>query len=126
MFSGLGYEKAKVLAKQLYSEIEVVYCPLLDDDIHFTSEGFNHLIRKGRKQRTKERQIERFELIPYLSSIIGDPKADIHLDLTSSVKIWNVIKTIQGDRIRVIISQPGLKKMFVSVYPPINKKSHKM
>ena len=50
----LGYGKAKIKAKAIYSKIGRIQCPAFGGEhVSFTSEGFNHLMRKGRLPRTK-------------------------------------------------------------------------
>jgi len=112
------YDKARAEAKRIYSKIGSVYCPLLDDYVHFTEEGFNYLIRKGHILRPRIEQLRRFALIPYLFEIVSYPKADIHLDDSRGMRFWNILKTVNGQRIRVVIMESGKKKIFLSVYTP--------
>ena len=59
-----GYEKSKKKAKKIYSKIGRVTCPALgDDSVAFNSKGFNHLVRKGRIPRKKNKQKRRFVLL---------------------------------------------------------------
>lgn len=104
------------VAKEAYSKIGSVYCPLLEDHVHFTAQGFNHLIFKKRKFRVRSEQIRRFELISHLKSIVSDPKADIHLDDSGQARFWNIVRKIDGNKIRVVIVESSSRKIFLSVY----------
>ena len=112
------YEQLKAFAKKIYSKIGSVYCPLLDDFVCFTNQGFDHLVRKDHKFRTRSEQLRRFALIPHLKDIVMDPKAEIHLDESRGVRFWILVKHIDGKRVRVVIMESGSRKIFLSVYPP--------
>ncbi len=74
----LGYEKAKKKAKTIYSKIGRINCPAIGDaHVFFGSLGFNHIMRKGRIPRTRNEQKRRFTLLPYIESMINNPKATI-------------------------------------------------
>jgi hypothetical protein len=122
-----SYEQLKALARRIYLGIGSVYCPLLDDHIHFTAQGFNHLMRKGRKFRSQEDRVNRFNLIQHLKAIVSDPKADIHYDSSKGISFWTLVKEIDGHDIRVVIVGSGSRMIFLSVYPPHpkDKKSHR-
>lgn len=117
------YEKIKADAYKSYKEIGSVFCPLLGKTVQFTNIGFNHLIRKGRMIRPREEQVRRFELIRYLVEIVSCPRADVHLDDSKSIKMWNIIKNIHGSDIRVVVADTGFTTIFVSVYPPRKTKN---
>ena len=59
------YSELRKEAKNLYKTFGRIKCPALGNDwVHFTSEGFNHLIYRIKKQeRHKSVQIMRFELL---------------------------------------------------------------
>lgn len=62
---GLNYESYKQNALNFYSNVRKVFSPALNQNIHFTSEGFNHIIFKGsRLERERPSQILRFKLLP--------------------------------------------------------------
>lgn len=116
----LGYEKAKQKAKALYSKIGRIPCPAFGgESVAFTSEGFSHLMRKGRIPRTRNEQKRRFALIPYVERIIKNPKAVIlyerretktivnrHGDkvtLQSVADFWTFVETIDGCKVKVVV-----------------------
>lgn len=54
---GIGYEKSKEKAKNIYSKIGRIECSALSDEfVTFSSVRFNHLVRKGRIPRTRNEQ----------------------------------------------------------------------
>ena len=129
----VGYKESKQLAKDTYSKIGSISSPALNGElIHFTSDGFNHLMRKGHKIRTKTEQKRRFALIPYITDIIKNPHAKITLRQTeekyiinrgdqdiyiiSQAKFWTFHTKINGSKVRVVIRQiQAERKQFQSV-----------
>ncbi len=130
----IGYEKFKKKGKKLYSKIGRVQCPALNDEfIAFTSNGFNHLVRKGRIPRTRNEQKRRFFLIQYIERIIKNPRAVIlykrketrvvrntHGDkvtIKSVADFWTFVEKIDDCTIQVVIRQlyPKGSKHFLSV-----------
>ncbi len=126
---GFGYDKSKHKAKSIYSKIGRVHCPALNNDIvAFTSEGFNHLVRKGRIPRPKNEQKRRFVLVQYIEKIIKNPKAVIlyrrketksvvnrhgeKITIQSIADFWTFITEINDCKIKVVIRQveDGQKK----------------
>ena len=120
-----GYEKISA-ARAIYSKIPPLYCPLLEDTVYFTRHGFNHLIWKGRIPRSKSQQEERLALIPSIPTIIGDAKADVTFNDSRVIRFWTLTSKINDTRVRVVLDQPSGRKIFVSIYPIKNKKSHEM
>ena len=60
------YTAAREQAEEFYKSVGNVRCPALGGEcVHFTSEGFNHLIYKsGKKEpRSKPVQIMKFEML---------------------------------------------------------------
>ena len=131
---GLGYQKSKEKAKEIYSKIGRIQCPALNNEyISFTSAGFSHLIRKGRIPRSKNEQKKRFVLIPFIESVIKNPRAKIlfkrqearditnrHGDkilIKSIADFWTFVEEINGCIIKVVIRQLEGKnqKHFLSV-----------
>jgi hypothetical protein len=116
-----GYEKTKKLAKKIYSKIGRIPCPAFDGElISFTSDGFNHLIRKGRIPRTRNEQKRRFALIPYAEEIIKNPQAITfrtteekynvnrhgkNILVTSTANFWTFHAKIKECNIKLVIRQ---------------------
>ncbi|MFZ1019938.1 MAG: hypothetical protein WAN61_03050 [Minisyncoccia bacterium] len=128
-----GYEKSKKIAKKIYSKIGRIPCPAFGNEIvSFTSEGFSHLIRKGRIPRTRNEQKKRFALIPYIEEIIKNPRAEItfrqteekyivnrhgeNILLSSIANFWTFHAHIQECDIKLVIRQIGQgQKQFQSI-----------
>lgn len=129
----IGYQKSKTQARAIYSKIGRVQSPALNREyVAFTSEGFSHLIRKGRIPRPRNEQKRRFALIPYAEKIIKNPKAVIlyrmtevkyYADrygekvlITSIAHFWTFVDKINGGTIKVVIRQLNQgKKHFFSI-----------
>lgn len=131
-----NYEKIREEAHNFYQKIGAVRCPALNEElVHFTAEGFNHLIFKGRRrERSKNDQITKFKLLPkaktaieisttyqeYDESFITIRKKRFKktVEETATVKYWGFVAIIQNFRIKVIVRQIGNgQKQFWSVIP---------
>jgi hypothetical protein len=132
---GLGYEKAKEKAKQIYSKIGSIPCPIFSNEkIAFTSRGFNHLIRKGRIPRPKNEQKKRFALLEHAEKIVKNPnlRASIEFEekeITEKVdkfgskvlvkkmaRFWTIVEEIDGCRIKLVIWEvENRQKEFLSI-----------
>ncbi len=141
----LGYERSKSKAKGLYKKIGRVECPALNGElVSFTSNGFDHIVRKGRALRTKTEQKKRFALVPYLKGIVGNPAATIvtkteptrevvdrhgnKVTINTTAQFWAFYHWEKGFRIKVVVRQLGTgPKHFFSVMgqPPKTKKARR-
>lgn len=118
----LGYEKTKQKAKRLYSKIGRIQSPALNNEyVAFTSDGFNHLVRKGRIPRSKSEQKKRFILLPHAEKIITNPKAVMvyrtnkasyyvnrhgeKILTTSTAQFWTFIEKGNNFTIKVVVRQ---------------------
>lgn len=119
----------KVFKKEILRDYKCVgplACPALDNElIYFTKDGFNHLIRKGRKLREQYEQHERLALFQYVPSIIESSRMYIlhrvHSKNSinkSSAQFWSLENKIQGEVVVVIIRQinSGTKHFFSVFY----------
>jgi hypothetical protein len=131
------YNKKREEAEEFYKAVGSVRCPALGGEcVHFTSEGFNHLIYKTGKKAPRDAsvQVMRFDLLP---------KAKLLLEQTTTfqeyeeeyryvpvnrhggyrrenmlVRAWGFIAIISRFRIKVVVEQTGNgKKHFYSVIP---------
>jgi hypothetical protein len=123
-----SHEEYKVVlsnAKRIYSKIGKVSCPALNDKyIHFNSEGFNHILYKGkRKERSKQDQFMRLKSIGIASEIVKiattyqEYDERIELVLVNSggrkkwahkiVKYWKLVAILHRKRFSVIIRKVG-------------------
>ncbi len=66
------YEKLREESRELYASTDPIFSPALNDYVHFTAEGFNHLLFKGsRVEREVEVQEIRLGLFPLAVKLIG-------------------------------------------------------
>ncbi|HVZ76273.1 MAG TPA: hypothetical protein VG934_03350 [Candidatus Paceibacterota bacterium] len=67
------YDEIRAEAEILYKAFRPVVCPALNGkEVHFSSEGFNHLIyRIPKQERNKRVQIMRFELLEKARELLG-------------------------------------------------------
>jgi hypothetical protein len=130
------YETIKQKARDFYSSYEKVSCPALGNEyVHFTAEGFNHLIYKGKKKERDQRvQKMKFDLLEKAYEIIevsttfqeyeesyefikiqkyGKKSQENRL-----IKCWGFVAMIRKFRVKVVVRQVGNgKKEFYSVIP---------
>jgi len=119
-----NYEKLKEDAQKFYNGISSVFSPAFKEKIHFTSEGFNHIVFKSpRTEREKTSQILRFKLLPLAVKLIKESTTYQEFEETlkefeiksykkksresKSVKYWGVIAITDGRKIKVIIRKVG-------------------
>lgn len=116
-----------------YKSIVSVFCPVLNDTVYFTSEGFNHLLYDtNRKPRNIDEQYLKLHCLPHATTVLKNSKvlADTR---NYEVKIKGKKKSIihyaiayeveKGKEIRVIVSRFGNGKYkFLSIMPH-NKRS---
>lgn len=131
-----NYEKIREDTNNFYKQIGVIRCLALNNElVHFTAEGFNHLIFKGRRrERSKNDQITKFKLLTKAKTLleltttyqeydesyttIRKKRFKKIIDETATVKYWGFIAIIQNFRVKVIVRQIGNgQKQFWSVIP---------
>ena len=120
MPSPQDYEEAKKCAKAFYEEIGIVKTSALGGaKVVFTSAGFNHLLRRGRKFRPKSEQMKRLSLLRYARAILTDPGASVRhrkLRKQALVQYWSFTKHFDGQRVKLIVRQIGAgQKHFYSI-----------
>jgi len=119
--------------RKYYKSIVSVFCPILEDTIYFTSEGFNHLIYKTHTRPRKRNEIfmklmclkNATEIISKCSVISKTRKIERNVKGKEKEMICHelVYKVKKGKEIRVVVGKIGSGKLkFVSVMPH-NKKS---
>ncbi len=64
------YQNKKDEAKKYYFSIGEVYCPTLRREVAFSRDGWNDILRKGRKHRTIPDQLRRFNLLRHAVSVL--------------------------------------------------------
>lgn len=129
------YLDIRAKASDLYASFKKVYCPALGGDVHFTSEGFNHLIyERAKKERDKRTQILRFDMLEKAKFILETStthqeyeenmeyrKVNRHGKFVNTnvvVRCWGLVAIVQKFRVKVVVIQVGNGKMeFQSVIP---------
>lgn len=119
-----NYEKLREDAQKFYIGTRPVHSPALGEFVHFTAEGFNHVIFKGpRSERERSSQILRFKLLPIairlteLSTTYQEYEVTLKefevksfkkkVRKSKPVKYWGVIAIIDGRKIKVILRKIG-------------------
>jgi hypothetical protein len=133
---GIGYEQAKIRAKQIYSKIGRVSCPFFNGElVVFNRKGFNHLLRRGPKVRPKKDSLIRLRLIEFAESIIKNLDGNVVVEFRDDYEVerlvnrsgnkvkekvlaksWGFITTIDNSEITLVIGQiHGGQKEFLSI-----------
>jgi len=67
-----NYNKIREDVQKFYGNTRPILCPALNEQVHFTAEGFNHIIFKGsRSERERPSQIMRFKLFSRALKLIS-------------------------------------------------------
>lgn len=129
------YTEIRKRAKEVYDTFGKVFSPALGQYIHFTSNGFNHLIYSGaKKERDKRTQILRFDLLEKAKFILETStthqeyeeemeytrvnRHGKYVSVNLVVKYWGFIAIIDKFRIKIVVRQIGNSKAeFYSVIP---------
>jgi len=118
------YEKEKQKVKDFYYGIKCVACPNLSDSVVvFNNNGFRHLIRKGKRPRSKQDQLRRFRLVRYAPSVLASKNAIIKEDVektndgATKAIFWKVSKRIGERLVTTVIRKIGAgNQHFFSIY----------
>ena len=119
-----NYDTLRENAQTFYNSAGRIFSPALNDQVHFTAEGFNHIIFKGsRSERDRSTQILRFKLLPLAIKLVKLATTYQEYEETlkefeikaykkrarksKSVKYWGLIAIIDGRKIKVIIRKIG-------------------
>ena len=119
-----NYHKLREDAQKFYSGIGRVASPALNEHIHFTAEGFNHLVFKGsHSERERPSQVLRFKLLPLAVKLVGlsttyqefeetikefDVKSyKKRIRQSKRVRYWGIIAIIEGRKIKIIVRKIG-------------------
>ena len=129
------YIEIRATAQKLYASFDKKYCPALGGEVHFTSEGFNHLVyARARKERDKKTQILRFDMLQRAKFILETSttyqeyeenieyrKVSRHgkfVGMNMVTKYWGFVAIVKNFRVKVVVRQVGNGKVeFQSVIP---------
>jgi len=119
--------------KLFYKSIVSIDCPILNETIYFTSEGFNHLIYESNRapRKISERYLK-LTFLDYVPKVITHCTEILETRKTKR-KIWGKYKKIlyftlvyeitKGIKVRVIIEKIGNGKYKFKSVMPHDKKS---
>jgi hypothetical protein len=68
------FNKRKEKAKEIFDSQKSIYNPYFKKDIIFNSDGFHHLQFSARRERNKDEQILKFNLLPLALDIMEKSK----------------------------------------------------
>lgn len=138
------FNQNKEKAKLIYNNQKNIYCPYFKDKIILNSDGFHHLQFSARRERSKEEQLLKFNLLPLAIHIIKNSgtlqeyrknlievgkKGKDGLTLAKQVEYWGFI-AIMGERqikIETILRRIGDGNIiFWSVMPYSKLKNQKL
>ncbi len=130
-----SYNGIRDEAQKLYATFSKVFCPALGQHVHFTSNGFNHLIYQGaKKERDKKTQILRFDMLERAKFILETSttfqefeenmeyrrvnRHGKYVSVNLVVRSWGFIAIVRKFRVKVVVTQIGNSKIeFYSVIP---------
>ncbi len=118
------YEALRTEAQLFYGSAGSVFSPLFQKEVHFTAEGFNHILfTHPRSERDRASQIARFSLLPLAIKLIGF--ANIYQEYEENVKefpaeyfgipitkiqlvrYWGIIAIIDNHKFKVVVRSIG-------------------
>ena len=129
------FKKTVKNGEKFYQNLEPVYCPYLNNLVHFNSSGLEHLKfkRRGRARSLKDKSM-RFKLLPLVPEVLKlsrtvqgiwetrhFEKVRIHSrtdTILQEVTFYEFIAVLDGKRVKVIIKQiEDGQKFFWSIIP---------
>lgn len=131
------FEQLKEQVKQLYSALGEVRCPYFNENVHFSAEGFYHMLFKGaskpkkRDPKSQRMRLKLFRLAPKLLGLTKtvqeyhEEKQFVQVKLNKrkeqilkEVYYWGFVAIIDERRIKVVVKQIGNgNKKFWSIIP---------
>jgi len=125
------FEEIKTKAKEIFDKNPLVHCPYFGQEITLNSDGFHHLQFSDRRERNKDEQVLKFNLLPLAIKVvrksgtvqeyrksfcaIGKKSKRDGLTLLKNMEFWAFVAII-GDtpiRIRVILRRIGDGKIIL-------------
>lgn len=103
-----NYDKIKEDSASWYNKIGRVAAPVFDNElVHFTSEGFNHLVYKdARTERSKETQVMKFRLLGNALKLVK--LATTFQEYEESIKEFTVQQFKKRGRVSKVVKYLGL------------------
>jgi len=103
--------------KYEYDKLKNLTCPGLDNEvIFFYRSGYNHLIRKGRKFRSRKEVLRRTGLLSRVVEVVSSRLIEVAIRREEGAIFWELRKRFKDRDIIVVIRQLGTgPKHFFSV-----------
>ncbi|KKP86223.1 MAG: hypothetical protein UR89_C0029G0008 [Candidatus Roizmanbacteria bacterium GW2011_GWA2_35_8] len=127
--------KLRRTSKAFYKSIVSIFCPILNDTVYFTSEGYNHLLYESydRPRNINEQYLKLINLqyapdVIKKASLISETrkvKRRVKNKLKDAIHYELVYEVNLGKKIRVIVEKIGSGKPKFRSIMPHNKKSKK-
>ena len=94
-----SYRKIYLKSKKYYSEIDSVPCSALNGKpVYFNKQGFQHLIRKGKRYRKPAEIIRRLRLLPFAVQAVQTAKKTYRYEILqrqqSTAHFWTLREKI--------------------------------
>ncbi|MEK7107001.1 MAG: hypothetical protein AAB899_02340 [Patescibacteria group bacterium] len=100
--------------KRLYKKLKSCFCPALQADVHFTSDGLQHLLYHRRRPRSQDERHYRAALISHFAQVIEKSSQAIKYVRGTNplIVVWELKHEILGQGlIKVIVKQEGAGKL---------------
>lgn len=106
-----------VKAKKEYMDIGKVFCPYLNDYVHFTMMGFTHLVRNNSGKRNKKNIYGRLSSIKHVSEIVSK-SGTLQEYENINTEYFAFISILKHNKYKVVVLKDrGGKYKFISVIP---------
>lgn len=119
-----NYNQIKEDATRFYQSVGAIFSPAFAENVHFPSEGFNHIVFKSsRTERERSSQILRFKLLRLAVDLVRLSTTHQEFEEMTrefevksrkkrvrkmkTVRYWGIIAIIKGRKIKVILRQIG-------------------
>jgi hypothetical protein len=128
------YEELVREHRAWFKAVRKTYCPLLNEDIHFTSKGFYHLLHDGLSHpRSRKERMYRLGLIPLVIPVIKSAskvleyKKEYSKKLGKIVEYWKLQETVgkHATLVSIILRKIGTGQInFYSVWKKKDKQKN--
>ena len=130
----MKYEDLKKEKRTWYKAVRKSYCPILNEDVHFTSRGFRHLLYDGLGHaRSRRERMYRLGLLPLVipvlktsTSVSEYKQPEYSKNLNKTVESWALEAVVGKQRVvvTVILRRIGTGKIhFYSVWKRRDRKN---
>lgn len=120
--------------RKFYKSIVSLFCPILNETIYFTSDGFKHLLyESNRKPRVVSEQYMKLMCLHHAPAIIKNCTEFVSRKAKRKIKgVWKevvryslVYEVSKGVKMRAVVERVGTGKcVFLSIMPHDKKSKH--